>query len=322
MMDFLKSFFGGKRPSHVPNYTPKHAPNHTPKLTVLTITEEDTGRKVFNIIWPVKFVRNDVANELYKYLYELNMFGTLPKNVRSDLRTQYGLSGSLIASVHRIICAQKAIEARPKLNKILSNAVPEYEKTNITELSNKYGIPPLMLLRSILIEKGYSATVLYHIYTQRAQPEKFLQGRDLKQYYLAIDNDISDIQSQQEAGKRAEAAELEFVRNFGAIGAAFKTQEELTKEQVEQFGRAIVTPDILLLDVLYINGKRVHWIDFKSYMLLPNTFIYTSLIKQADRYNAEFGSGAFVFLHGTPNVNISNTLLLSTDALYNGIIFK
>jgi hypothetical protein len=309
-MSFLKSFFGASGRHH-----------EIPKI-VVNMTKDESGAKIFNITWPVKYVRGDVISGLYKYLYELNEFGALSKNVRSDLRSKYNLTEDVIDLLHRTMCAQKAIEARPRLSKILRNAVDEYDKTNINNLSQKYNVPPLMLLRSILIEKGYSSTVLYHVYTQRAQPEKFLQGRDLKQYYLASDHDISDVKSQQDAGKRAEAAELEFVRKFGAIGAAFKTQEELTKEQVEKFGRAVVTPDVLLSDILYINGKRVHWIDFKSYMLMPNTFIYTSLIKQANRYNAEFGSGAFVFLHGTPNVNIHNTLLLSTNALYNGIIFK
>jgi hypothetical protein len=195
----------------------------------------------------------------------------------------------------------------------------EYASNNILDLSVKYDIPPLMLLRSILIELGYSSTVLYHVYTRGTPAEKFLHDRDLKQFYSALENDISDVKSQQQVGIFAQTAEDDFVHKLKQTKIGIKTQDDLTKEQMEEFGRAIMTPDILFTDIVYINGTRVNWIDFKSYTLLPQTFIFSSLIKQSTKYNLEFGNGAFVFLYGAPNVSIPKTIILTTDALYAGI---
>ena len=52
----------------------------------------------------------------------------------------------------------------------------------------------------------------------------------------------------------------------------FKTQEDLTKEQMEKYGRPINTPDFLILSDFYINNKKINWIDAKNFYG-ANTFL-------------------------------------------------
>ena len=105
---------------------------------------------------------------------------------------------------------------------------------------------------------------------------------------------------------------------------------EYLKEQGVQFmpekqlkdNKYSLTPDFVLLGHVKINGTPVSWIDCKTFYgtsmlaetknsLLP----VTKLGKQAARYNAAFGNGAFVFLCG-----FSKDLLKSADLPANLVL--
>lgn len=285
-------------------------------MPIRVFSETRDGSGVYNIQWPVKFISQQLIGELYDHMWQLRTYGKLPPHMITSLCSTYNVSSDAVKSVYRIAVTQKSIEARRKIPKQVSK---EYETTNITDLAAKYDVPPLLLLRVILIDRGYSSTALYHVYKD-GSPEKYLHDRDLKQYYMASENDITDIKHQRKVGTRAAAAEKRFVDAFRETGVNIKTQDDLVQEQMKKYGRAVLTPDLLPVDTVYINGKRVNWIDFKSYTLLPNTFIFSSLISQAEKYNKEFGPGAFVFEFGAPNIKIRNTMILTCDAIYGGIV--
>ena len=81
------------------------------------------------------------------------------------------------------------------------------------------------------------------------------------------------------------------------------TTEEQLRSKYRLEGRNGPTPDAVLDAPLSINGLRVHWIDFKNFYAedahrdqrwQPSG----RLSATANKYNAAFGPGAFVFAHG------------------------
>lgn len=73
-----------------------------------------------------------------------------------------------------------------------------------------------------------------------------------------------------------------------------RTQEDLCAEQVEQYGRRVISPDLLLLDPVIVNGTPVRWIDAKNYY--GAHIVSKRLIsKQLASYVKEWGPGAIVF---------------------------
>ena len=78
----------------------------------------------------------------------------------------------------------------------------------------------------------------------------------------------------------------------------FRRQEDLLAEQKVTEGRAIITPDLLLLDDVRINGVPCAWIDAKHFFGADLKFPRKKTQKQVDRYGAEYGQGAIVYRHG------------------------
>lgn len=70
------------------------------------------------------------------------------------------------------------------------------------------------------------------------------------------------------------------------------------REQVEKFGRAVITPDLLFLDEVYINGVRVHWIDYKDYIGTKIHFLFSSNSGQSGKYTEKWGTGALCYHRG------------------------
>lgn len=74
----------------------------------------------------------------------------------------------------------------------------------------------------------------------------------------------------------------------------YRTQDDLCEEQVEMYGRRVISPDILLLDPVIVNGTPIRWIDAKNYY--GAHIVSKRLIsKQLASYVKEWGPGAIVF---------------------------
>ena len=69
-------------------------------------------------------------------------------------------------------------------------------------------------------------------------------------------------------------------------------------EQKRAEGRAIITPDLLMIDDVRINGVPCAWIDAKHFFGADLKFPRKKTQKQVDRYVAEYGHGAIVYRHG------------------------
>jgi hypothetical protein len=76
---------------------------------------------------------------------------------------------------------------------------------------------------------------------------------------------------------------------------AFKTEDELRNQA------NIATPDFLLKTPIKINGHKVYWIEAKDMPLIDYFFIHKTVKRQAAKYLAAYGPGAFIFSCGLGN---------------------
>ncbi len=113
-------------------------------------------------------------------------------------------------------------------------------------------------------------------------------------------------------------AEQKFSALLKSLGIDHITEEELKQHQRNNYGMAILTPDVLFETPVIINGREVNWIDFKYYMGRPEGIMYKSNVAQAEKYNHSFGPGAvcyqFSFIEG---MKIPNTLILDISSPEN-----
>ena len=98
----------------------------------------------------------------------------------------------------------------------------------------------------------------------------------------------------------------------------FKTQNELTKEQIKKYGKAVNTPDFLILSDFYINDKKINWIDAKNFYGANTFLIKKNIQKQVPKYIDEYGFGSIMFsLNFSEKLHFDNVLLTSFHLLKN-----
>jgi hypothetical protein len=200
-------------------------------------------------------------------------------------------------SIWSIILKEKIIKNFWRVESRMNSITAEYRAgKDILALSTKYDFPPLALLRKIFSKLDYSGSAISNIFAEK-EPPRALTGRDLREFDTARANDAESASNQREVGKMAAENELAFVNYFKTIGVGLTTQDQLAAEQSAAHGRVVITPDILFNDTVYINGQRVHWIDYKDYIGTDVKFLYKSNAKQAARYVEKWGPGAMCYHH-------------------------
>lgn len=281
-----------------------------------------------HIIWPETYIparayakiRNFVYASDYKTLEgtELKRFRRFVKEV--GIKYQAVIPIECAISIRSVVLKDRVIRGYSRMNRVVSRISIEYNTKTILQVSKKYDFPPLNLLRGILLYRGFEPSVIYDVFTGKTSAETILKGRNLEQYKLALQNDAEASFNQAEVARIAAANELRVVEWFRGIGAVMKTQEQLVEEQVKEHGRAVATPDILFMEPVYINGVRVHWLDYKDYTATEISFIFNSNVDQASRYVEKWGPGVLCYRYVVDNVAISSTQCLSAE--YLGIKFE
>jgi hypothetical protein len=166
---------------------------------------------------------------------------------------------------------------------------------SVLALSKRFDAPPVNTFRAILTGRGWTKTRIKD--TLNKNPSK-LNKRDLEQFKLAESVDRVSSVDQSDTQSAAEVFEDILCAYFESLGVRFRRQEELLAEQKVSEGRAIITPDLLMLDDVRINGVPCAWIDAKHFFGADLKFPRKKTQKQVDRYVAEYGQGAIVYRHG------------------------
>lgn len=289
------------------------------------IENSDKG-KIFKIVWENYPMDINVYIQIIKWVNLSRIYSQLEgdtmtsfKKLIDSLNKKYESAVTLdqAISVRNIAVKDKIIKNYARMNQKISSIRAEYDSgVDILSLSFKHDFPPLNLLRGIFINKGYPVDEVYEVFTNKTDPKILFNGRDLKQYLCAEKNDAESILKQKKIADIAAKNEMAIVEFFKSIGCNLQTQDDLTKNQISEFGRAIITPDILFIDDVYINGIKVKWLDYKDYIGTPIEFLYASNAKQSLRYAKKWGRGAVCFHHAyTEGLIIPGSLLLDARSL-------
>ena len=209
----------------------------------------------------------------------------------------------------------------------------EQRQRSLLDISQAYDLPPVSILRAILAPRVLNA---YPQFTclDRSRPA----GRIVQSIISGDDPDRSrEFLSEWEVNELKVAKEFDMVGYSSGNCTAAEEWERTIYDFLDGHGIKYITedtlnfygyggrgtPDCLLVDDLYIHGKRVGWIEFKCFYasgLRQNTyFTRKSVGRQVEKYQKAFGtSGAVILKHGF-STEISqrypSTLLLDGGSL-------
>ncbi len=259
----------------------------------------DPPPKKINIRWNTNAVSKEVQIAAGKISCIPGEFGFLPEDRVQEIAEQLkGMPISLeqALSLRAALNQEKSVYSHSKLMRRSNEISRRYESgESIIALSKRFDAPPVNTFRAVLTGRGWTKTRIKD--TLNKNPSK-LNQRDREQFELAESVDRVSSVNQTETQNAAEVFEEILCDHFDELGVRFRRQEELLNEQTKTEGRAIITPDLLLLDDVRINGVPCAWIDAKHFFGADLKFPKKKTQKQVDRYVAEYGQGALVYRHG------------------------
>ena len=251
------------------------------------------------IKWKTKAVTKEVQSKAGKIACIPGEFGFLPEERVQEIAEKLeGLPISLeqALSLRAALNQEKSVYSHSKLMRRSNELSRRYDSgESVISLSKRFDAPPVNTFRAILTGRGWTKTRIKD--TLNKNPSK-LNKRDREQFELAESVDRVSSVNQTETQTAAEVFEEILCSYFESVGVRFRRQEDLLREQTKQEGRAIITPDLLLLDDVRINGVPCAWIDAKHFFGADLKFPKKKTQKQVDRYVAEYGQGALVYRHG------------------------
>lgn len=238
----------------------------------------------------------------------------------AQVNKKYGseISVDQATSIRHIILKDKIIRGYGRMNIRMAKMAAEYDRSSgdILALSAKYDFPPLNLLRGIFLHKNMPSGSIYSVFANKEDPAKLLSGRDLQQYHSAERNDAESTFNQRLVASIADENERAVTEYFRTLDIDLVDQDHLVEEQTKLYGRAVLTPDILFVDPVVINGVSIKWIDYKDYIGTSTSFLYKSNSAQAAKYHAKWGMGALCFHRSfVSNLNIPGAILVDARSL-------
>ena len=195
-----------------------------------------------------------------------------------------------------------------KIEKFLDKIQRQFgtQQKDILEMSHALNLPPVSIVRAVVKSRVDEAHPHWRardrkrlvkdiIHDNSHSSDEFISSREWEQLQIAK---ASDFVGYQEERNDDEAREWEEALH------AFLEEHDInyvTEDEMRQAG-AQRTPDCLLLDDCTFNGRKVRWMDSKSFYgsgLKQNGYFVKSLKKQIASYETAFGeTGAVIFKHG------------------------
>lgn len=252
-----------------------------------------TGSR-YEITWENRPIPGEAWKLTLDIADRVNIY-TLPPPVA---KTPHGLTDAQYAKLWVTAVKVKTIRNHAYISNIAASIANEYVMLpDIVRLSQKYDFPPVALLHMILVHmpERYTPKSLATSFSYPYRRAPGFSERDALQFDAAVAADHITTINPLEVAATAQAHEDEFVAYIKGLGIPLRTQAELVAEQTRKYGRAVVTPDILFDAHVTINGSRVHWIDYKSYIGTTAPFLCKSTAEQAKKYNKEWGPGAIAY---------------------------
>jgi len=256
-------------------------------------------KKEFEIKLMTK-IFNDIQFKRFTPEYEQQLattHGNIPFKTILSMRCEY-ITDLIIKNHHKVI------------PKILHG---EIETSSITVLSEKYKLPPIALLKISLSKNGYSAQDIHNILHEipTSQPITDVYRRQVNE---AIANDGFTIIDNKQQLANSLNFEKDIQNILENLGVTYKTQDELTAEQIKTHGKPISTPDFLITSNLTINGRKIHWIDAKNYYLSCFPFTVNKIKGQTKKYIDLYGYGAIIASCGVcDDLKVNGVMMIPYD---------
>jgi hypothetical protein len=221
----------------------------------------------------------------------------------------------IINSIRSALIKNKIIRNHHFLIKNIINITKDYNShMNILELTKKYDISPLNLLRTIFKNKYNDDIITLY------KKQKLLNNYDKEQLNIAIVNDNYALINQDKIQKDAILFENNIQSLLEKNKIKFKTQEELIYEQIKLYGYPKSTPDFLLdkNEELYFNNIKINWIDAKNFYGSNIDFIKNKIKKQIKKYINNYGSGCIIFSLGyNEKLIFKNCIIIDFNSFKN-----
>lgn len=222
----------------------------------------------------------------------------------------------IINSIRSAFIKNKMIRNHHFLFKNIANITNDYNShMNILELTKKNDISPLNLLRTIFKNKYNEDIITLY------KNQKLLDDFDKEQLNIAIANDNYALINQDTIQNDAILFENKIQSLLEKNKIKFKTQEELTQEQIKLYGHPKSTPDFLLdkNEELYFNNIKINWIDAKNFYGSNIDFIKDKIKKQIKKYVNNYGSGCIIFSLGyNEKLIFENCIIIDFNCLQRG----
>jgi len=261
--------------------------------------EIDPPPRRVEVSWKTNAVPKDVQRKAGNIACIPGEFGFLPDERVQEIAAKLGdlpITLEQALSLRSALNQEKSVYSHSKLMRRANELSRRYNSgESVLALSKRFDAPPVNTFRAILTGRGWTKTRIKD--TLNKNPSK-LNKRDLEQFKLAESVDRVSSVDQSDTQSAAEVFENILCDYFDSLGVRFRRQEELLAEQKVSEGRAIITPDLLILDDVRINGVPCAWIDAKHFFGADLKFPRKKTQKQVDRYVAEYGQGAIVYRHG------------------------
>ncbi len=269
---------------------------------IIVSRAEINSEIVFNITWHNRPMKQQVYNNIKKWSN---------RNLTSSHRIKpciHNYAEAIYAGAHfedqmTSIC----------YNLVKDNALKNrYRITkSIDYISNEYNYGACVL--DLSIKYNYPAPNLINEIFRHMQITKFCSPRHESQFNAAHSHDAEII-------RNAVLNEDQFVAFFRKCGISLRDQQSIVDEQIIKYGCAVVTPDILFIDTVYINNCKVAWIEYKDYVGANDNFLYKPNLAQSKKYADAFGPGAFCYGKSfVDNLRLNNTILLDGTQIFDDL---
>jgi hypothetical protein len=224
---------------------------------------------------------------------------------------KYNINLEQIQSIRSSYIKNKMIKKHPYLMAKSKNIIRDYEnKIGILEISQKYDGSPLNIMR-IILSKSNSKEKVKKLFNN----PQLLNAHDKEQFTIAKENDAFALVNQDTIQVHAANFEKQIEQVLIKNKIKYKTQEDLTKEQIITHGKAFSTPDFLIESELLINGSQIKWIDAKNFYGSNTNFVKSKINEQTKKYINNYGNGSIIFNLGfNDSYSNPNILFLSWNS--------
>lgn len=258
----------------------------------------------------------NVENKVKEHVVIRGNYGMLSKEEKENILNKLSnesisISIQVLDSIRSLYTKDKIIFRHEKLKRNINNLYSQFKSgKSIMELSQKYDFPPMAIVRQFLMEK-YNKKEVKSLLKDPSKINNDRLRNDIK--YIQDNNmDIFVTLDQSTVQEHAETFELDLGDFLRSNGVRFKTQDELSQEQIDEHGKPINTPDFLIESDLTINGEEVNWIDAKNFYGADAWMIKRSIHKQTKKYIDRWGKGVIWFSLGfSENLKINSVQFVS-----------